>query len=451
MYVFGILALICLLIQIISGIFISMHYYSDVNLAFISIENFVRNVKEGYLTRYIHANGASMFFIVIFLHMGRGLFFGSYKNPREALWYTGTIIYILLIITAFLGYVLPWGQMSYWAATVITNLVTTIPIIGTQIVTWIWGAYAVEGPTLSRFFILHFLLPFILLLIVVSHLIFLHQVGSSNPLGFTWLADKVYFFPHYVAKDGLIAVVSLFIFTFLVSQKPDMLGHPDNYIPANPEATPAHIVPEWYFLNFYAVLRSIPSKDYGVIALAMTIICLLILPILDQGKKNSTIFGNKIPLKMFFITFICLTYIGKASLKEPALILGLTMSLSYFIFYLIKMLNPNTSGKKRYSVNEKTIILFGVKPILAVLALIGFFIKRIYERMEKLGLSIDEGILRLTIRIDEGILRLYIRIDESVERFGDILMEKYDRIIRRIKNWLSFYKKWWKRWRNMKL
>jgi len=339
-YTFGVLGFFALIIQILSGLFIAMHYHSDIELAFTSIENFVRNVKEGYITRYVHANGASAFFIVTFLHIGRGLFFGSYKYPRAPLWYSGTIIYVLLIVTAFLGYVLPWGQMSYWAATVITNLVTTVPIIGNQMVIWIWGAYAVEGPTLNRFFILHFLLPFLLLAVISFHLIFLHQVGSSNPLGFSWLADRLYFSPHYISKDAVTGAFFIFFLVYLVSQKPNVLGHPDNYITANPESTPPHIVPEWYFLNFYATLRSIPSKDYGVLALALTIICLALLPLFDNSKKNSTLFKNRISLQMFYITFICLTYIGKAPLKDPALLLGLTFTISYFFFYISLLLSP---------------------------------------------------------------------------------------------------------------
>jgi len=339
-YTFGVLALVALAVQILSGLFIAIHYYSDISLAFISIENFTRNINEGYITRYIHANGASAFFIVTFIHIGRGLFFGSYKYPRAPLWYSGTIIYLLLVITAFLGYVLPWGQMSYWAATVITNLVTTVPLAGNQIVIWIWGAYAVEGPTLNRFFILHFLFPFLILLVVTFHLIFLHQVGSSNPLGFSWLGDRLYFFPHYITKDSVTTAFFLFFLIYLVSQKPNILGHPDNYIPANPESTPPHIVPEWYFLNFYAVLRSIPSKDYGVLALVLTIICLSLTPLFDNAKRNSAIFKNKIALKLFFITFLCLTYIGKAPLKDPALLLGLTFTFNYFFFFLALMLSP---------------------------------------------------------------------------------------------------------------
>ena len=299
---YGFLSLICLIIQVITGIALAMHYTPHVDLAFLSVEHIMRDVNNGWLLRYIHANGASMFFICVYIHIGRGLYYGSYAEPRQLLWLIGIIIFILMMGTAFLGYVLVWGQMSFWAATVITNFFTAFPIVGDKIVTLLWGGFAVDNATLNRFFSLHYLLPFVLIGLSVLHIGILHQDGSNNPLGISSLTDKISFFPYFIIKDTMSLVVFLIFFSYIVYYSPNTLGHPDNYIPGNPMQTPPHIVPEWYFLPSYAILRAIPNKLLGVIALFAAVLIPAILPFVSTSEIRSSLYR---PIhQFFFLTFI---------------------------------------------------------------------------------------------------------------------------------------------------
>jgi ubiquinol-cytochrome c reductase cytochrome b subunit len=266
---FGFLAAICLIVQIATGIFLAMHYTPHVDYAFISVEHIMRDVDGGFLLRYIHANGASMFFIVVYAHLLRGLYYGSYKKPREVVWIFGVIILLLMIITAFIGYVLPWGQMSFWGATVITSLASAIPLVGNEITVWLWGGFSVDNATLNRFFSLHYLMPFVIAGATIVHIAALHQYGSNNPLGTYSSTDKISFHPYFYVKALQAAVFFIAFFATFVFYDPNLLGHPDNYIPANPMTTPEHIVPEWYFLVVYAILRSIPNKLAGVGAIGL--------------------------------------------------------------------------------------------------------------------------------------------------------------------------------------
>jgi len=279
---FGVYSLVCLLTQIVSGIVLAMHYTAHIDLAFLSIEHIMRDVNYGWLIRYIHANGASMFFIVVYSHTFRGLYYSSYTQPRQLLWNVGVTILFLMIATAFMGYVLPWGQMSFWGATVITNLFSAIPVLGSDIVVWLWGGYSIANATLVRFFSLHFFFPIIIAALVGLHLHLLHLSGSSNPIGQNVNPSKIFFTPYYIVKDLYGVITFLIFFTLFVFFYPNVLGHSDNYIPANPLVTPAHIVPEWYFLPFYAVLRSIPDKLLGVMALAACIVVLYFLPFISM-------------------------------------------------------------------------------------------------------------------------------------------------------------------------
>src|SRR6201996_6349585 len=288
-YTFGGILTFCLVIQIATGVVLAMHYVGNAGLAFDSVEHIMRDVNYGWLIRYIHANGASMFFVAVYIHMFRGIYYGSYKAPREVIWLLGMIIYALMMATAFMGYVLPWGQMSFWAATVITNIVGSLPLIGGPITTWLWGGFAVDDPTLNRFFSLHYLLPFMIAGVVVLHLWALHVPGNGNPTGVNVKSEKdtVPFHPYYTVKDGFAIALFLILFASFVFFAPDAMGHADNYIQANPLVTPAHIVPEWYFLPFYAILRAIPNKLMGVAAMGASILILFALPWLDTSKVRS--------------------------------------------------------------------------------------------------------------------------------------------------------------------
>jgi quinol-cytochrome oxidoreductase complex cytochrome b subunit len=268
----------CLVIQIVSGVLLAMHYCPHIDLAFFSIEHIMRDVNNGWLIRYTHANGASFFFIVVYTHIARNLYFGSYFQPRVALWFSGIIIFVLMMATAFLGYVLPWGQMSFWGATVITNLFSAIPVAGPSIAEWLWGGFSVNNATLNRFFSLHYLLPFLIAGMSIMHLTLLHHSSSGNPLGISANLDKVSMYPYFIIKDFLSILLLLFLLFTFVFFFPNTMGHPDNYIPANPMVTPAHIVPEWYFLPFYAILRAIPDKLYGVLAMGAAIAILFVIP-----------------------------------------------------------------------------------------------------------------------------------------------------------------------------
>ena len=333
---FGFLAAMCLLVQIISGILLSMHYSCHINLAFNSIEHIMRDVNNGWILRYIHSNGASIFFIIIYIHIGRGLYFKSYRNIN--LWLTGIIIFGLMMATAFMGYVLVWGQMSFWGATVITNLASAIPIVGNNIARWLWGGFSIDNATLNRFFSLHFLLPFIIAGLAIIHILVLHINGSTNPLGIISKSDKISLYPYFVLKDifGLfLYLISLFIiYTFF---EPNLLGHPDNYIRANSLVTPTHIVPEWYFLIFYAILRSIPDKQGGVLFMVLSIIILAIIPFLSNIKLRSPKFD--IIFQIFFWFFIVnsllLGWLGCQIVEQPYIQLGQISTIFYFSYFLI--------------------------------------------------------------------------------------------------------------------
>nr|ACZ96466.1 apocytochrome b [Didymium iridis]ACZ96467.1 apocytochrome b [Didymium iridis] len=336
-YNFGVYALTVLALQIVTGIFLVMFYSTNASLAFLSVEHLMRDVPYGWFLRYLHANGASFFFIVVYAHLFRGLYYGSYFYPRRLLWCSGVVILLLMIITAFLGYVLPWGQMSYWAATVITNLASTVPFFGQKIVNWLWSGFSVDNPTLNKFFSLHYLLPFVILALVLLHVALLHQAGSSNPNGWKRSIDEIPFHPYYTIKDFFSVILFIAIIIFFVSFIPNHLGHPDNYIPANPDQTPEHIVPEWYFLPFYAILRSIPDKLLGVVALLASIIFLLLLPFLDRPLIRSSIYKPFIAkLNILFIAnCIILGYIGQSPLEEPFLFLGRLTTVLYFLYFFV--------------------------------------------------------------------------------------------------------------------
>ena len=334
---FGITSGICLVVQILSGIFLAMHYTPHIDLAFSSVEHIMRDVNNGWLLRYIHANGASMFFIAVYLHMFRGLYNGSYMQPRQLLWCSGVIILLLLMATAFIGYVLPWGQMSFWGATVITSLVTAVPIVGQTIVDWLWGGFTINNATLNRFFSLHFFVPFVIAGVSLLHLALLHKDGSTNPLGVDSGVDKVPFYPYFFVKDLFALVCFLFFFGIFVFYFPNVLGHPDNYIPADPMQTPAHIVPEWYFLPFYAVLRSIPDKLGGVAAMIGAILILLVIPFTNTSEVRSTTFRPifKIFYWLFIADFIILGWIGQKPVKDIYILVGQIATVYYFLFFTL--------------------------------------------------------------------------------------------------------------------
>lgn len=334
---FGSSAGICLVIQILSGIFLAMHYTPHIDLAFSSVEHIMRDVNHGWLIRYIHANGASMFFIVVYCHIFRGLYYGSYMHPRELLWCSGVIIFILMMATAFMGYVLPWGQMSFWGATVITSLVTAIPIVGQAIVDWLWGGFTVNNATLNRFFSLHFFLPFIIAGVTVIHLALLHKDGSNNPLGVDSVVDKIPFYPYFFVKDLFAFFGFLFIFGFFVFFYPNLMGHPDNYIPADPMHTPAHIVPEWYFLPFYAILRSIPDKLGGVAAMGGALVILFLIPFINTSEIRSTTFRPifKVCYWLLVADFLILGWVGQKPVKDIYVLTGQIATVYYFLFFLV--------------------------------------------------------------------------------------------------------------------
>lgn len=334
---FGSSAGICLIIQIISGTFLAMHYTPHIDLAFVSVEHIMRDVNNGWLIRYIHANGASMFFIVVYCHIFRGLYYGSYMNPRQLLWCSGVVMFILMMAIAFMGYVLPWGQMSFWGATVITNLFTAIPVIGKTIVSWLWGGFTINDATLKRFYILHVILPFVLVGLTLIHLALLHRHGSNNPLGVDSGVDKIPFYPYFFIKDLFAFFVFLFIFSLFIFYFPNALGHPDNYIPANPMQTPAHIVPEWYFLPFYAILRSIPNKLGGVSAMFGSLFVLFLIPFTNTSEIRSTTFRPifKFFFWLFIADFFILGWVGQKPVRDTYIFVGQVATGFYFLFFVI--------------------------------------------------------------------------------------------------------------------
>nr|YP_010541381.1 cytochrome b [Abscondita chinensis]UYG18647.1 cytochrome b [Abscondita chinensis]UYG49102.1 cytochrome b [Abscondita chinensis]UYG49128.1 cytochrome b [Abscondita chinensis]UYG49141.1 cytochrome b [Abscondita chinensis]UYG49154.1 cytochrome b [Abscondita chinensis] len=329
---FGSLLGMCLIIQILTGLFLAMHYCSDISLAFNSVVHICRDVNYGWLMRIIHMNGASLFFVCLYLHIGRGIYYSSYLQTMT--WMIGVIMFFLIMATAFLGYVLPWGQMSFWGATVITNLLSAIPYLGTDIVQWIWGGFAVDNATLNRFFALHFMLPFIIAALAMIHLLFLHQTGSFNPLGTTNNIDKIQFHPYFTSKDLMGFIIILMMFTLFILMFPYMMGDPDNFTPADPLVTPAHIKPEWYFLFAYAILRSIPNKLGGVIALFCSILILMIMPLYKKKMKSNSFYPiNKLLFWTFASNSYLLTWIGAKPVEDPYILTGQILTVSYFMFF----------------------------------------------------------------------------------------------------------------------
>src|SRR5262245_15154483 len=338
-WTFGAILTFMLVVQIVTGIVLTMHYVPEATMAFNSVEHIMRDVNYGWLLRYVHANGASMFFLAAYVHAFRGLYYGSYKDPREVLWILGVILLLLMIMTGFMGYVLPWGQMSFWAATVITNLFSAIPGVGEPIVTWLWGGYAVGNPTLNRFYSLHYLLPFVIAGVVVLHIWALHVVGQNNPTGIEPQSetDTVDFTPYATIKDSFVLVAFLVLLAWFVFYIPDYLGHSDNYIPANPQVTPTHIVPEWYYLPFYAILRAIPNKLGGVLALGASIVVLAFLPWLDTSKVRSARYR---PLyRQFFWVFVAvcigLCWLGPKPSEAGYVLAARVRTVYYFAHFLL--------------------------------------------------------------------------------------------------------------------
>ena len=334
---FGSLAGLMLVIMIATGVFLAMNYADNTTIAFNSVEHIMRDVNYGWLLRYLHANGASFFFIVVYIHIFRGLYYGSYKAPRELLWWLGLLIYLAMMATGFLGYVLPWGQMSFWGATVITNLFSAVPVIGDYIVTWLWGGFSVDNPTLNRFFALHFLLPFVIIALVGLHLMALHTVKSNNPLGIDVKGpqDTIPFHPYYTVKDLVGVGAFLIIYLGVVFYAPNFFGEPDNYIPANPMVTPPHIVPEWYYLPFYAILRSIPNKLAGVVCMFGAIIILFFLPWIDSSKVRSAKFRPifKQVFWIFLADCFVLGYVGAHPPEGNLVLIGQIGTACYFGFF----------------------------------------------------------------------------------------------------------------------
>lgn len=337
MWNFGSLLGFCLIIQIVTGITLAMHYTPNVDLAFISVEHIMRDVNYGWMIRYLHANVASFFFIFVYLHIGRGLYYGSYRSPRVLPWSIGVIILVLMMATAFLGYVLPYGQMSLWGATVITNLLSAIPWIGQDFVSFVWGGFSVNNATLNRFFSLHYLLPFILAALAAMHLLSLHEHGSSNPLGLSGNTDRLPFHPYFTFKDLVTIFLFLLVLSIFVFYMPNVLGHSDNYIPANPMQTPPSIVPEWYLLPFYAILRSIPNKLLGVLAMFGSLLILLAMPLLDTSRIRGSQFRPlmRFSFWMFVVDFLLLMWLGSCHVESPFIEIGQAATAFYFGWFLV--------------------------------------------------------------------------------------------------------------------
>nr|UFZ13110.1 cytochrome b [Protohermes spectabilis] len=331
---FGSLLGLCLMIQILTGLFLAMHYTANIEMAFSSIAHICRDVNYGWFLRTLHANGASFFFICIYFHIGRGMYYGSYKYTHT--WMIGVLLLFAVMGTAFMGYVLPWGQMSFWGATVITNLLSAIPYLGTMLVQWVWGGFAVDNATLTRFFTFHFILPFIVAALTMIHLLFLHQTGSNNPLGINSNFDKIPFHPYFSFKDLIGFIILMMLLILLTLMNPYLLGDPDNFTPANPLVTPVHIQPEWYFLFAYAILRSIPNKLGGVIALVMSIAILFFLPFIKSNFQGIQFYPiNQIFYWFMVILLILLTWIGARPVEDPYILTGQILTILYFLYFII--------------------------------------------------------------------------------------------------------------------
>nr|YP_010725982.1 cytochrome b [Helobdella europaea]WDY83677.1 cytochrome b [Helobdella europaea] len=332
---YGSLLGLALTVQTITGLFLSMHYVPNVELAFSSVMHITRDVEYGWMLRYLHANGASMFFLFLYLHIGRGIYYSSYTMMET--WNIGVTLYILTMATAFMGYVLPWGQMSFWGATVITNLLSTIPYIGKMLVEWIWGGFAVDNATLNRFFSFHFMLPFLMIALVIIHLLFLHQTGSNNPLGLNSDSDRIPFHPYYSIKDSVGFSMAITALILLVLFEPNLFSDPENFIKASSSITPIHIKPEWYFLWIYAILRSVPNKLGGVIAAFSGILIMYMMPLTNPSNKKSLLFYplNKIIFWLFIMSFMILTWIGGRPVEEPFIMIGQLATILYFSFFIM--------------------------------------------------------------------------------------------------------------------
>nr|BCM94570.1 cytochrome B [Ceramaster japonicus] len=332
---FGSLLGLCLIIQIITGLFLAMHYTPDISLAFSSISHICRDVNYGWLLRNIHANTASFFFICIYLHIGRGIYYGSYINNET--WNIGVILFLLTMLTAFVGYVLPWGQMSFWGATVITNLISAVPYVGSSIVQWVWGGFSIDNATLTRFFAFHFLFPFLITALSMIHLLFLHQTGSNNPIGLNSNFDKTPFHTYFSTKDITGLIILFILLTSIVLLSPNLLNDPENFNPANPLITPVHIQPEWYFLFAYAILRSIPNKLGGVLALLASILVLFLVPLLHTSNNQANTFrpASQILFWLLTTTFIILTWLGSQPVEDPFITLGQISSIAYFSLFIL--------------------------------------------------------------------------------------------------------------------
>nr|YP_009250621.1 cytochrome b [Heterotermes malabaricus]AMX22950.1 cytochrome b [Heterotermes malabaricus] len=341
---FGSLLGVCLIAQIATGLFLAMHYCPDISLAFSSVSHICRDVNYGWLLRTLHANGASLFFTCMYVHIGRNMYYGSYKFMHT--WSVGVIIFLVTMATAFLGYVLPWGQMSFWGATVITNLLSAIPYVGNEVVQWVWGGFAVDSATLTRFFALHFLMPFVIAAMAMIHLLFLHQTGSNNPLGLNKNTDKIPFHPYFTVSDIVGFAIMIMILSTLTLKEPYLLGDPDNFTPANPLVTPVHIQPEWYFLFAYAILRSIPNSLGGVIALAMSIAILFIMPAYKSKFRGTQFYPvNQVMFWTMTNTVVLLTWIGARPVEEPYILTGQVLTTLYFLYYITSPMTTNLWDK----------------------------------------------------------------------------------------------------------